>query len=184
LWYKPISTVMTILIIILFIIAIPFIVALFTSNKFKVEKEVTINKPKQQVFDYVKQIKNQDNFAVWMSLDPAMKRQYSGTDGTVGFVSEWDSNHKQVGAGRQTITGIKEGEQVAIKLEFVRPWKNVANVYFKTDAVSANQTNVKWGFYNNVKYPMKVIRLFMNMEKMTGKDFEKGLTRLKEVIEK
>ena len=119
-----------------------------------------------------------------MSLDPAMKRVYTGTDGTVGFVSEWDSTHKQVGAGRQTITAIKEGEQMDIKLEFLRPWQNIANVYFKTDSISDSETKVKWGFYNDVKYPMKVMRLFMNMEKMIGKDFEKGLAKLKEVMEK
>ncbi len=172
------------LIIILGVVAIPFIAALFTSNKFKVEKEITINKPRQQVFDYVKHIKNQDNFAVWMSLDPAMKREYTGTDGTVGFVSAWESNHKQVGHGKQTITGIKEGEQVDMQIHFLKPWDNKANAYFTTEPVSGTQTKVKWGFYNDVKYPMKVMRLFMNMEKMIGKDFEKGLGKLKEVMEK
>jgi hypothetical protein len=149
-----------------------------------VEREVTINKPKQEVFDYVKHIKNQDNFAVWMTLDPAMKREYSGTDGTVGFVSGWESNHKQVGHGKQSITGIKEGERVDMQIHFLKPWDNIANAYFTTDPVSSNQTNVKWGFYNDVKYPMKVMRLFMNMEKMIGKDFDKGLGKLKEVVEK
>ncbi|HTB32785.1 MAG TPA: SRPBCC family protein [Bacteroidia bacterium] len=175
---------MTILLIILCIIAIPFVIALFTTNKFKVEREVTINKPKQEVFDYVKHIKNQDNFAVWMSLDPGMKREFSGTDGTVGFVSGWESNHKQVGHGKQSITAIKEGERVDMQIHFLKPWDNVANAYFTTESVSGNQTKVKWGFYNDVKYPMKVMRLFMNMEKMIGKDFEKGLKKLKEVMEK
>ena len=175
---------MTILLIVLCIIAIPFIIALFTTNKFKVEREVTINKPKQEVFDYVKHIKNQDNFAVWMSLDPGMKREYSGIDGTVGFVSGWESNHKQVGHGKQSITAIKEGERVDMQIHFLKPWDNVANAYFTTESVSGNQTKVKWGFYNDVKYPMKVMRLFMNMEKMIGKDFDKGLAKLKEVMER
>lgn len=176
---------MTILIIILCIIAIPLILGAFKSNEFKVEKDVTINKPKAEVFDYIKHIKNQDNFAVWMSLDPAMKRQYAGTDGTVGFVSEWDSTHKQVGTGRQTITSIKDGERVDMKLEFLKPWKNVSDAYFTTNTVGDNQTKVTWGYYNGtVKYPMKVTMVFMNMKKMIGKDFDKGLHTLKEVMEK
>ena len=118
------------------------------------EREITINKPKQEVFDYVKHIKNQDNFAVWMTLDPNMKREYSGIDGTVGFVSGWESNHKQVGHGKQSITAIKEGERVDMQIHFLKPWDNVANAYFTTEAVSGNQTKVKWGFYNDVKYPM------------------------------
>ncbi len=176
---------MTILIIVLCVVAIPFILGAFKSNEFKMSRDITINKPKQEVFDYVKHIKNQDNFAVWMSLDPTMKRQYSGIDGNVGFVSEWDSNHKQVGAGKQTIVGIKDGERVDMKLEFLKPWKNVSDAYFTTDPVGDNQTKVTWGYYNGtIKYPMKVMMVFMNMENMIGKDFEKGLAKMKVVLEK
>ena len=176
---------MTILIIVLCIVAIPFILGAFKSSEFKLEREVTINKPKQQVFDYVKHIKNQDSFAVWMSLDPNMKRQYSGTDGTVGFVSEWDSANKKVGAGRQTIVSIKEGERVDMKLEFLKPWKNVSDAYFTTEALSDKQTKITWGYYNNtIKYPMKVTMVFMDMKKMIGNDFDKGLAKMKEVLEK
>jgi uncharacterized membrane protein len=175
---------MTLLITLACILALPFIIALFTSNKFSVERNVNINRPKQEVFDYIKHLKNQEHFAVWMSMDPNMKREYTGVDGTIGFSSAWDSAHKQVGAGRQTITGIKEGEQVDIKLEFLRPWQNTANVYFKTEALEDTETKVRWGFYNDVKYPMKVMRLFMNMEKMIGKDFDKGLSNLKVNLEK
>ncbi len=175
---------MTILIIVLCIIAIPFILGAFKSSEFKMSRDITINKPKQEVFDYVKHIKNQDNFAVWMSLDPNMKRQYSGTDGSVGFVSEWDSENKKVGAGRQTIVGIKDGERIDMKLEFLKPWKNVSDAYFTTNAVGDNQTKVTWGYYNGtIKYPMKVMMVFMNMENMIGKDFEKGLEKLKDVME-
>lgn len=176
---------MIILIIILCIIAIPFILGAFKSNEFKMKREIIINKNKQDVFNYIKHIKNQDSFAVWMSLDTNMKRQYSGTDGTVGFVSEWDSANKKVGAGRQTITGIKDGERVDMKLEFLKPWKNVSDAYFTTEAISDNQTKVTWGYYNGtIKYPMKVTMVFMNMEKMIGNDFDKGLAKLKEVMEK
>lgn len=175
---------MCILVIILCIIALPFVIALFTGKKFKLEREIVINKPKQEVFDYVKQLKNQDHFAVWNSLDPNMKRTYTGTDGTVGFSSAWESDHKQVGHGKQTITAIKEGEEVDMQIHFLKPWDNVANAYFKTESAGDNQTKVKWGMYNDVKYPMKVMRLFMNMEKMIGKDFDNGLAKLKEVMEK
>lgn len=175
---------MCILVIILCIVALPFVIALFTNKQFKLEREIIINKPKQEVFDYVKHLKNQDHFAVWNTLDPNMKREYTGTDGTVGFVSAWQSDHKQVGHGKQTITAIKEGEEVDMQIHFLKPWDNVANAYFKTESAGDNQTKVKWGMYNDVKYPMKVMRLFMNMEKMIGKDFDKGLAKLKEVLEK
>ena len=174
---------MIILLLILCVIAIPFVIALFTSKHFKLEREVTINKPKQAVFDYLKYLKNHDNFTVWASTDPKMKKEYTGTDGTVGFVSAWQSDHKQVGHGKQTITAIKEGEELDMQIHFLKPWDNIANGYFKTEPAGDNQTKVKWGINNDVKYPMKVMRLFMNMEKMIGRDFDKGLAKLKEVME-
>jgi Polyketide cyclase / dehydrase and lipid transport len=175
---------MTVLIIILCIVAIPFVIALFTSNQFKLEREITINKPKQEVFNYLKYLKNHDTFAVWMTFDPNMKREFTGTDGTVGFTSAWESTHKKVGSGKQTLKGIKDGEEVDMEIQFIKPWENRADAYLKTEAMSDNQTKVKWGFYNTVKYPMKVMRVFMNMEKMIGNDFDKGLARLKEVMER
>jgi Polyketide cyclase / dehydrase and lipid transport len=175
---------MIILIVILCIVALPFVIAPFTSKQFKLEREVLINKPKQTVFDYLKYLKNHDNFTVWASTDPKMKKEYTGTDGMVGFSSAWESNHKRVGHGKQTITAIKDGEEVAMQIHFLKPWDNVANAYFKIESAGDNQTKVKWGIYNDVKYPMKVMQLFMNMEKMIGKDFDKGLAKLKEVMEK
>ena len=81
------------------IIAIPLIIALFIKKDYAVEQEVTINKSKQQVFDYVKFIKNQDNYSVWATMDPNMKKEHKGTDGTVGFIASWDSEKKEVGKG-------------------------------------------------------------------------------------
>lgn len=173
------------LIIVAAIIAIPFIIAAFKSSEFRLEKSVVINKPKNEVFNYVKNVKNQNDFAVWMAFDPNMKREYTGTDGTVGFVSAWESDHKKVGAGRQTITGIKEGEIVDMKIEFLKPWQNTSNAYFKTETVDGNQTKVTWGFLNpSVKYPMKVMQVVMDMDKMIGKDFEQGLQNMKKNLEK
>lgn len=175
---------MIILLIIVCIIAIPLILASFKGNEFKVERQIIINKPKEIVFNFLKHIKNQDLFSVWMTMDPAMKREFTGADGTIGFVSAWDSTHKSVGMGKQTIKGIKEGERLDMEIQFIKPWNNKANAYFITEAETPERSLVKWGFYNNVKYPMKVMGLFMNMEKMIGKDFDKGLSKLKEVLEK
>src|SRR5690348_10023775 len=86
------------------IIVLLLIIAIFLKKEYTVERSITINKPKQQIFDYVKLLKNQDNFSAWAKLDPNMKKEYHGTDGTVGFVSAWDSDKKDVGKGEQEIT--------------------------------------------------------------------------------
>src|SRR4051812_10199172 len=106
-------------IIIVVLIALPFIAALFIKNDFAMKREVIINKPKQEVFNYLKYLKNQDNFSVWAKADPAAKKEFTGTDATVGFKKTWDS--EKVGKGEQTIIGIKDGEYIDYSLNFLAP---------------------------------------------------------------
>ena len=88
------------------------LVALFVKKDYAVKREITISKPNQQVFEYIKYLKNQDNYSKWNMMDPAMTKTYSGTDGTVGFVAAWDSQNENVGKGEQEIKGITEGERM------------------------------------------------------------------------
>ena len=178
------STATIILIVILAILAIPMLIAAFKSSEFKVERNVSINKPKPDVFNYIKYLKNQDNFSKWALMDPTMKKDYKGTDGTPGFVSSWDSDNKQVGKGEQEIKSIKEGERIDYNLHFIKPFENRANAYIITETKGENTTNVRWGFTSQSKYPMKLMGLFMNMEKAIGNDFETGLDNLKNLLEK
>ena len=61
-----------------------------------IQKSVVISKPKREVFEYLKHIRNQDNFSVWNMKDPNQKVETRGTDGTVGFIYSWDSNDKSI----------------------------------------------------------------------------------------
>lgn len=173
-----------VLIVLLIIIAIPFIAALFVKREYAVEREITINKPKQQVFDYIKYLKNQDNFSKWATMDPNMKKEYKGTDGTVGFVSSWDSEKKDVGKGEQEIIKITEGERMDFELRFLEPFETKDYAYMSTAALDSTRTNVKWGFNGKMPYPMNLMCLFMNMDEMLGPDLATGLTNLKVVMEK
>lgn len=166
------------------LIAIALITALFVKKDYAVEREITINKPKQEVFDYIKYLKNQDHYSKWAMMDPEMKKTYRGTDGTVGFVSTWESDNKEVGTGEQEIKKITEGEQIDFELRFFKPFEANEAAYMKTEAVSENQTLVKWGFNGHMDYPMNLFLLFMNFDKMIGGDLETGLSRLKIELEK
>ena len=83
-----------VLLVIVGIVILALVVALFLKKDYAVEREVTINKPEAEVFGFIKYIKNQDQYSVWNNIDPAMKKTYKGTDGTVGFVSAWESTNK------------------------------------------------------------------------------------------
>jgi hypothetical protein len=178
------NTLIIILLVLVSIIVVLLIIALFTKKKYGIEREITINKSKKIVFDYIRLLKNQDNFSKWATMDPDMKKDYRGTDGTVGFVSSWDSESKQVGKGEQSIRKISEGESVDFDIHFIKPFDAKASARMVTESVSENQTRVKWSFESAMKYPMNLMLLTMNMEKMLGDDLSTGLRNLKGVMEK
>lgn len=173
-----------VLIIVVVIIAIPLIIALFTRKEYTVEREIVINKPVADVFNYIKVLRNQKNYSKWVMMDPDIKLTYEGTDGTVGSSQAWESQMKEAGQGKQTITALKDGQRMDLDIHFIKPFEGNSTAYMTTDAVSATQTKVKWGFNGKMSYPMNFMLLVMNMEKMIGDDISTGLVNLKGVLEK
>lgn len=173
-----------ILIVLVIIIAVPMIAALFVKKSYSVEREAVINAPVDKVFGYVKYLKNQDHFSKWASMDPNMKKEYSGTDGSVGFVSAWSSERKDVGSGEQEITKIIDGERIDYELRFLEPFESRMPAYMITERINENQTKVRWGVDGKMEYPMNLMMAFMNMDQMVGNDFETGLNNLKNILEK
>ncbi len=135
-----------ILIIIVILVAIPLVTAIFVKKDYSIEREVVINKPKQEVFEYIKYLKNQNNYSKWANIDKNMKKDFKGTDGTVGFVSAWDSDNKDVGKGEQEIKGIKEGDRIDYEIRFIKPFESTSSAYMTTETVNGNQTKVKCHF--------------------------------------
>jgi hypothetical protein len=166
------------------LVALVLIVALFVEKDYAIEREIVINKPKQEVFNYIKFVKNQDHFSKWNQLDPNMKKSYKGTDGQVGFVYSWDSNDDNVGKGEQEIANIVEGEKVEMKLRFKVPFESESEAYLATESVDSPSTKVKWGFKGTSPYPFNIMGLFFDMENLIGGDLATGLSNLKGVLEK
>ncbi|MBC7553201.1 MAG: SRPBCC family protein [Taibaiella sp.] len=163
------------------IIAIPFFIALFVKNEYIVEREITIDKPQAEIFNYIKLLRNQDNYNQWMMVDPNAKKVYTGTDGTEGFTIAWDSENKNLGKGEQVIKKIHEGKGVDLEIRFIKPFENVAQTPISTDAITPTQTKVKWTFSGRNKYPMNLMNLFI--DKMLGKDLATSLGNLKSNLE-
>ncbi|SFE96477.1 Polyketide cyclase / dehydrase and lipid transport [Chitinophaga sp. CF118] len=175
------SIIITILGIIIALIVLLLIVALFIKKKYTIEREIVINKPKQEVFNYIRMLKNQDYFSKWVMTDPNMKKEFKGTDGTVGFVYAWEGN-KQAGKGEQEITKIMEGERLDVEVRFKKPFEAIAQTPFTTSAVTENQTKLTWGMSSEMKYPMNIMCLFT--DNMLGKDLELSLANLKNILER
>lgn len=172
-----------ILLIIVILLLLPFIVALFVKKDYEVERSIIINQSKEEVFNYIKFLKNQNNYSKWASMDPAMDKTYRGTDGTVGFISAWNSTKKDVGKGEQEIIKITDGERIDFELRFYEPFESTEQAYMTTESTQNQQTLVKWGFKGHMNYPMNTMLLFMDFDKMIGGDLTTGLEKLKAIQE-
>lgn len=172
----------TILIVLGSLIALLLIIALLTKKEFSLEKLVVINKPKQEVFNYLKLIRNQERYSVWVMKDPNIKMIYTGTDGTVGFTSSWQSNDKNVGIGEQEIKKITEGESMEVEIRFKKPFEATNYALTTVSTAENGQTKVTNLFYGKSKFPMNIMNLMM--DKMVGKDMLQNLVNMKYNLEK
>lgn len=166
------------------LVALFFILAIIAPKSYALERSIIINRPVDHVFAYILLLRNQEAFNAWQRIDPNAKRTYTGTDGTVGFTMAWDSTNKQAGKGEQEITAITPGKEVTYQLRFIAPFPGVAKAYIRTESDTSSTTKASWGLSSRMVFPMNAMLLFMNMEKLLGKDLENSLVYLKEEMEK
>ena len=115
------NIIITILLVVAAIIALVLIMALFMKREHYVNREIIINAPRQKVFDFLKLLKNQDQFNKWAMADKKnRKEEYKGIDGTVGFIYSW-SGDRSAGQGEKEIKNIIEGKRIETEIRFVKP---------------------------------------------------------------
>jgi hypothetical protein len=170
--------------ILIAVIALPLIVALFVRKKYALQRSITINRSRADVYDYISHIRNQDAYNKWVMADPHSRKTFRGTDGTVGFVYAWDSDVKQVGQGEQEIKNLVADQRVHLEVRFIKPFEGRADSIITLQGISPDQTTVTWAFQSGMKYPMNIMLLFINFEKILGNDLEITLQNLKTVQEK
>ena len=166
--------------ILLALVALFLILGLFAPKVATVERSVTIDAPRAQVWDAVNSLKDMDKWSPWTAQDPNVKLNFEGEDGAVGSKNTWES--EIIGSGSQTITKVVPNERVDTKLEFTAPRSGLADGYVSL-ADDGNGTKATWGFSTESPYPWNAMNYFVNMDKMVGGEFEKGLKELKSIVE-
>ncbi|WP_115461405.1 SRPBCC family protein [Winogradskyella aurantiaca] len=164
------------------VVLIIFLIAI-APKTYHVHRSINIDRPVEDVFQYLKFLKNHDDWSPWKKKDPNMTQTYTGTDGEVGFVAHWEGN-KDVGVGEQEIKKIIENERIDSQLRFFKPWESESDAYINVEQENKATTRVTWGFSGVNKIPFNVFFLFFSMDKTVGKDFEEGLSNLKVILEK
>lgn len=157
------------------------IVVLMQSTDFKVSRSKAVNANPAKAFEQVNDLHLMNSWNPWVKLDPNIKQTFEGAPSGKGAIYLWDGNGN-VGAGRQTILESRAPELVRMKLEFFRPFVGTNEVQF-TCVPEGNQTVVTWSMTGQRNFTMKAMSLFMNMDRMCGDSFDKGLSDMKAIVE-
>jgi Polyketide cyclase / dehydrase and lipid transport len=148
---------------------------------YSVQRTATFNAPASTVFAQVNDFHAWKAWSPWEKLDPNAKTTFGGPTAGTGATYSWDGND-DMGAGQMTITKSHPSDLIEIKLEFFRPHASVCKTEF-TFKENGSQTAVTWTMSGEKDFTSKAFCLFMDMDKMVGGDFEKGLTSMKSIVE-
>ncbi|MBN8555578.1 MAG: SRPBCC family protein [Deltaproteobacteria bacterium] len=155
-------------------------VALMPSH-FHIERSILIHAPAEAVFAQVNDFHKWNDWSPWAKLDPNAKVTFEGKESGVGAVHTWAGN-ADVGEGKMTIVESQPNSLIRIKLEFFKPYtaENQAEFTFKPQEGGVLTT---WSMDGESKFLPRVFCFFMNMDKMVGNEFEKGLAQIKLIAE-
>ncbi len=169
------------LLILAALITVVILVVALQPTTFEIKRSTTISVTPELLFPHVNTLRNWETWSPWAKLDPNATITYEGTDAGPGASYRWAGNNR-VGARRMTIKESKPNERVLMDLSFTAPMKanNVTEFVFKP---STGQTQVTWSMRGHNAFMAKAFGLFVNVDKMVGKDFEKGLAQLKSQAE-
>ena len=150
-------------------------------SEYRVARKATINAPPAAVFAHVNDFHKWNAWNPWAKIDPAMKQTFEGAPTGVGAVQTWAGN-REVGEGRMTIIESRPSDLIRIRLDFAKPFRatSTAQFSFRPDG---DRTIVTWSMEGQQNFMAKAIHMVMDMDKMIGGNFEKGLADMKSAVE-
>ncbi|HEV2320826.1 MAG TPA: SRPBCC family protein [Gammaproteobacteria bacterium] len=146
-----------------------------------VARGIRIQATAQAVFPFLNDLRLFGAWSPYEQLDPAARRRFSAVTRGTGAVYEWDGNHK-LGSGRLEIIDSAPAKRVILELDFFRPFKANSLVEFSLRPVSGG-TEVRWEMDGPRPFFVKLVSLFLDLDAIQGREFDKGLAALKAPVE-
>lgn len=164
------------------VIAILVVVIATRPADFHLERSTVVATGPETPFAQVNDFHAWANWSPYDKLDPTMTRTYAGPSSGVGSTYAWSGNDK-AGEGKMTIEQSDPARKIAIKLEFTKPFTATNVATFDFVPTGPGTTKVTWSMDGKNGFMGKAASLFMDMDKLVGGDFERGLASLKAVSE-
>ena len=170
--------------ILIALVAIIAIFAVFVSMQpaeFRIARSTTISAPPAALFARVNDLHAFQEWNPYAKKDPAMKQSWEGPTAGPGAIYRWSGN-AEIGEGSMKILESRPNELVRLELAFLKPFQATNTVDF-TFVPAGEQTTVTWSMTGTNGFMAKAASLLMDMDKMVGGDFEKGLADMKALAE-
>lgn len=158
------------------------LVAASRPDHFRVERRLTMHAPAERIFPLVNDLHRHVEWSTWERKDPHMKRAHSGSPSGAGAVYEWDGNG-EIGRGRMEIVESSEPRRIVLAMDFLAPMEahHTAEFVFEPDDAG---TTVIWAMYGSQNLVGKLMGLFLDVDRMIGSEFAKGLENLRTLAER
>ncbi len=176
-----VTTVFIVLAILVVGVAVVLGLAATKPDTCRIERKARIDAPPERVFAFINDFRRWDGWSPFEKKDPAIKRSFSGAAEGKGAFYEFDGN-KQVGAGRIAITEAAAPRKVVLTLGMTRPFACHNFIEF-TLQPQGDATEITWAMEGSAPFFAKIMHVFVNMDRMVGKEFESGLANLKRLSE-
>lgn len=151
------------------------------TDTYTVSRSIEIAAPPSRIYQKIADFHSWTQWSPWEDFDPAMRRDYSGAAAGPGAAYAWSGN-KKAGKGRMEIVSAQEPSDVKIDLAFEKPFRSRNEIRFQVEP-AADGSRVTWTMTGPKSLGIRLMGLFTSMDQMIGRDFEKGLGRLKTVSE-
>ena len=173
--FKKILIVLAILLLVISAIGL-----FFFSSHIHVERSIVINQNKSMVFDFTGDLKNYNQWSPWYEFDTTAQYSYSSVTSGVGASVNWKSENDKVGNGSMTIVEVVNDSMMVLDLNFMEDGVAKGTYFFTPEG---NGTKLTWGldFEAGMNPLLRIMGKFM--DKMIGPDFDRGLNKLKTILE-
>lgn len=173
--------VIAVAVVLAILFAVLFILVSRQPGEFRIERTGSFAALPETVFAQINDFHYWKAWSPWAKLDPNAVETHEGAPAGVGAIMSWNGN-KKVGAGRMTILDSKPHESIRIKLEFLRPMRATNQSEFTIRPANGGST-VLWSMTGKNGFVGKAFCMMVDMDKLVGADFEKGLANLKTIVE-
>jgi carbon monoxide dehydrogenase subunit G len=163
------------------VLAVSFL-ALRKPDDFVVRRMQAIDAAPEAIFPHINDLRQWKAWSPYLKKYPAMTGRYSGAESGTGAVYEFEGN-KEVGKGKVTITDSIPSSRIALQLDMIEPFAARNQVEF-TLKPEGNATQVTWSMSGKNNFFGKIASVFIDMDRMIGKDFDNGLNDLKSIMAK